>query len=81
MYYINFNGHCLINNTYIAKKVINICTSYTLNPWLRNLWTNLTLNNCLFGSVRLTKNAYPHKYKYSGNDIGFNSRSEYLIYR
>ena len=29
---INFNGHCLINNTYIPKKVINIYISYILNP-------------------------------------------------
>ena len=29
---INFNGHCLINNIYIPKKVINIYISYTLYP-------------------------------------------------
>ena len=34
---INFNGHCLINNIYIPKKVINIYLLYKLNPWLRNL--------------------------------------------
>ena len=34
---INFNGHCLINNTYIPKKVINICISYILNPKQGNL--------------------------------------------
>ena len=26
---INFNEHCLINNIYIPKKVINIYVSYT----------------------------------------------------
>ena len=41
---INFNGHCLINN--------NI--SHILSPRLRNLNTDFTLNNCLFGSVELT---------------------------
>ena len=54
---INFNGHCLINNIYIPKKLINIYISYTLNPWLRNLNTDFTLNNSLFGSVKLSKNA------------------------
>ena len=55
---INFNGHCLIdNNITIPKKVINLYISYILNPWLRNLKTYFTLNNCLFGSVKLTKNA------------------------
>ena len=51
------NGHCLINNNIsISKQVINIHISYILNPWLRNLNTDFTLKNCLFGSVKLTKN-------------------------
>ena len=54
---INFNEHCLINNIFIAKKVINLYISYTINPQLRNLNTDFTLGHCLFGSVKLTKNA------------------------
>ena len=54
---INFNGHYLINNISIPKNVINLCISYTLNPWLRNLNTDFILKYCLFGSVKLTKNA------------------------
>ena len=48
---INFNGHRLINNIYIPKKVINI--SYTLNPGLRDLNTDFTLKNCFFGFIKL----------------------------
>ena len=40
---------------------IYIC--YTLSPWLRNLSTDFTLKICLFGSVKLTENADPDKYK------------------
>ena len=76
---INFNGHCLINNIYILKKVANICISYTLNPWLRNLSTGFTLNNCLFVSVKVTKNADRGKHKCSGYGIGFGYRSEFLF--
>ena len=62
----NFNGHCLINNNIsIPEKVINLYISYTISPWLKYLNTDFTLNNCLFGSVKLTKNADPDKYKYS----------------
>ena len=62
----NFNGHCLINNNIsIPEKVINLYISYTISPWLRNLNTDFTLNNCIFGSVKLNKNADPDKYKYS----------------
>ena len=65
----NFNGKCLENNICIPKKVIYIYiymyVSYTLNPKLRNLNKDFTLNNRLFGSVKLTKNADLYKYKYS----------------
>ena len=44
---------------------------------MRDLITEFTLNSCLFGSVRLTKNADLDKYKYSDYGIGFGSRSEF----
>ena len=49
--------------------------SYILSPWLRNLNTDFTLKNCLFGFVKLTKNFDPDKYKHSSYGIGFDSRS------
>ena len=72
---MNFNGHCLINKICFPKKVINTYISYRLSPWLRNLSTDFTLKKCSFGSVKLTKNADPDKYKYSDYSIGFDSRS------
>ena len=70
--HIDFNRHCLINNSIsFLKKVINLYISYILNPWLSNLNKNFTLNNCLFGSVKVTKNADLDKYKYSCYGIGF----------
>ena len=63
---MNFNGECLIkNNISIPKKVINLYLSYT-GSQLRNLNTDFTLGNCLFGSVNLTKNGGLDKYKYNG---------------
>ena len=74
---INFSGHCLIKNKiYIPKQVTNLDISYTLGPQLRNLNTDFSLGNCLFGVVRLTKNADLDKYKYAGYGIGFDSCSE-----
>ena len=62
-----FNGNCLIrNNVYNFRKIINLYISYTLDTWSRDLNTGFTLNNCLFGSVELTKNVDPDKYKHSG---------------
>ena len=74
---MNFNGHCLIKNDIsIHKKIINLYISYTLGPQLKNLNIDFTLGNCLFGSVKLAKNADLDKYKYTGCSIGFVSRSE-----
>ena len=61
---IKLNGHCLIDNISIPNTLINLYISYTLNPWLRNLNTDFTMDNCLFASVKLTKNTDPDKYKY-----------------
>ena len=75
---INFNGHRLIkNDVSIPKKVINLYIYYMLNTCLRNLSTDFILNNWLFGSVELTKNADSDNYKYSGYGIGFDSCSEF----
>ena len=47
-----------------------------MHTWLRNLNTDFKLNNCLFRSVKLTKNSDPDKYKYSRYGVGFDSCSE-----
>ena len=46
---------------------------------MKNLNKDFTLGNCLFGAVKLTKNADLDKYKYTGYRIGFDSRSEFLF--
>ena len=53
--------------------------SYSLDPWSRELDTDFTLNNCLFGYVELTKNVESDKCVYSGYSLGFDSRSELLL--
>ena len=65
---INFNGNCLINNISIPKNTKSMVKKFN---------TDFTLNNCLFGSAKLTKNADPDKYKYSGYGIRFDSHSEF----
>ena len=77
---MNFNEHCLIkNNAWILKKVIILYISYTLGMQLRNLTTDFTLGNYLFGTVKLTKNADLDKYKHTGYSTGFDSYSEFLF--
>ena len=44
-----------------------------------NLNTEWTLKDCLFGAVKLNKNADTDKYKYSGYGIGFDLQSEFSL--
>ena len=46
---------------------------------MKNLNPDFTLGNCIFESVKLTKNADLDKYKYTGYGIGFDSHSEFLF--
>ena len=60
---MNFNVHCLIKNKIsIPKKVTNLYFSYTLGPQLRNSSSDFPLDNCLFGSVKQSKNVDLDKY-------------------
>ena len=53
-------SHGLIANYYIV---------YRLN--LRTNSSNIVLENCLFGKIRMAKNADTDKYKCQGHRIGF----------
>ena len=44
---------------------------YELNAWPRNPANNFTLKNCLFGTVKLTRNANKSKLTYNGQGIAF----------
>ena len=61
---IRFKGSCLKQEDktpFTPKNVVNIFIVYELNTWSRDLNTDFTLKDCLFGAVKLTKNADPDK--------------------
>ena len=64
-------------NISIPKNVINPYISYKVNPRLKNLNINFTLNNCLFESLKRMRNL--DKNKYSGYSIAFDSSSKFLF--
>ena len=69
-----FNGSCLKQDkvTYNHRPVVNICIVYVLNLTLNSF--DPTLEKCLFGAVKLTKNTDIDKYRYSGYGFGFDSK-------
>ena len=76
--YVKFNASCLKQDkiTFNHGKVVNVYSFYTLKL-TRNYIEDITLENCLFGAVKLTKNADISKYKYSEYGIGFDGKGAF----
>ena len=73
--YFTFRGDCLKEDEAKSEyeKIINIYTVYDLHSNL-NYNPDFTLENFLFGAVRVTKNTDVIMYKYSGYGIGFDGK-------
>ena len=72
---IKFNGSFLnrFPPTILHGDIVNIYTVYEITDYFND--SNYpTLENCLFGSVKLTKNSDIDKYGYSGYGIGFDRK-------
>ena len=69
---IKFNGRFLnrFRLTILHGDIVNIYIVYEITSNYSDI-NYPTLENCLFGSVKLTKNADINKYGYSGYGIGF----------
>ena len=79
---LKFKVSCLKQEdkaAFTSKNVVNYFIVYELDTWPWGINTYFTLKNCLFGSVKITKNVDPDKYKHSVYNIGFGSRSFYLL--
>ena len=72
---LRFTGSCLKQGNkapYTPKNVVKLFIVYEMNLWDRGYDYYPTLETCLFGAVKLLKNADIDKYKCSRYDIGFN---------
>ena len=75
---LKFNGSCLVQDQirYTLQTIVTIYIVYEITK-KNNISDYPTLENCLFGSVKLTKNPDINKYKYSGYGIGFDRKGEF----
>ena len=76
---VKFNGDLLkqVNATYNYGPIVNIYNVYELIPDTKD--SSSTLESCLFGVVKLTKNSDVDKYKYSGYDILFDAKGSFSL--
>ena len=75
---IKLNGSCLIQHqiTYTPKTIVNMYIVYEITK-KNSISSYPTLENCLFGAVKLTKNPVFDKYKFSGYGIGLDRRGQF----
>ena len=73
--YLIFNGGCLkqYEIIYHHDKIVNIYIDYDFQSNL-NYNPDFTLESCLFGVVKVTKNVDVNKYKYFGYCIGLDRK-------
>ena len=57
------------------EKTVNIYIVYDLDSDLNNF--DPTLENCLFGAIKITKNSDMNKFNHSGYGIGFDSKGPF----
>ena len=49
-----------------SNFILNLYIVYELSNWPGNSTNNVTINNCLFEIVKLTRNANKSKFTYNG---------------
>ena len=75
-----FAKNCLrLRSILLRKNVVNLDSYHTRDTCSRDLNTDFTLGNGLFGVVKLTKNPDPDKYGYSGYRIGFDAHLQFSL--
>ena len=65
--------------TFTPNNAVNLFIVYELDRWSQDLNAKFTVKDCLFGNVKIAKNADPNKYSYSQYVIRFDSRSHFSI--
>ena len=77
--YVKFNESCLKQDkiTFNYGKKVNIYIVYDLDSNLNNF--DPTLENCLFGTIKITKNVDIDKNKYSGYGTGIDARGTFPV--
>ena len=75
-----FKGSCLKQNKISSDhgKVVNIYIVYEINKSF-NTGSYPTLENCLFGAIKLIKHSDVDNYKYSGYGIGFDRKGFFSL--
>ena len=78
---VEFNGDCLKQDkiSFDHGKIVNIYIVHEIDKNV-NISSYPTLENCLFGAVKLTKHIDIDQYKYTGYGIGFDRKGFFFYW-
>ena len=78
---MKFEASCLktFAKPYTPNEIISFYIVYETKLWLFHNTNKFSVRNSLFGTVKLTKNADPDKYSYSGCGILFDIRGSFSL--
>ena len=78
---VKFKESCLKQKkaNFTHNNRVNLFIVYGLNTWSRYVNTDFTSGSCLFGAVKLTKNANPNICGCNGCGTEVDARSEFLL--
>ena len=62
------------NSSLYCNFILNLYIVYELNNWPCNPSNNFAQQNCLFGAIKLTRNAIKRKFIYNGREIAFDEK-------
>ena len=76
--YVSFNGNCFKQDPItIPNNVINIYVAYKSDPISSTRNTDYTIQNALFGAMKITKNTDSSKNNYTGYGLCFDEDGEF----
>ena len=78
--YVKFNGSWLTKQdkfTFDNTEIVNIYIIYDIGSNANNV--DPTLENCLFGAIKITKISDINKYKYSSYGTGFEAKERFHL--
>ena len=79
---VSFSGNYFVQNIInISNNVINIYCVYKLDPIDFSRNNKFTIQDALFGAIKITKNGNTSKYKYKGYSICFDESEEFTHVR
>ena len=77
-----FSGNYFVQDIInISNNIINIYCVFKLDPIDFSRNNEFTIQNALFGAIKITKNANTSKYKYKGYGICFDESEEFTHVR